>query len=455
MGEAQKYLRGTRLMPILPHKIGISKRILTSRAGLIVVAQLMQRLGLEQLADRQLPVAGSNRGYRQGAMFNIFMLLFHEGGKCLDDVSHLQKEKPLMKLLGCGKLPGAKTLGNWLRRVGRSCQAMQGLVNINKTILAAGLYNRTQITLDIDATVIESNKRTARYTYKKHRGYTPMVGHIAETDQVVAVEFREGNESPNKENLQFIQRCESALPEGVSVSDVRIDAAGYQAAVINYAMDNGMGFAIRAKMDSAVKETISEIKDCEWRPLVCRDGSESDTEQVCRTLHVMTKTEAFTLIVQRKHIDDDDNSQLDILINSDDETGVRGRNIYRAIATNKDELSDPEVVHFYNQRGESSENRIKELRSDFAAARLPCGDFHANAAWLMLSSMAYNLFALMRMVLPHSLSTARAPTVRLRLYDVAALIVRHARQWTVKVNACHRKVMDEALDHIRGFPLLL
>ena len=120
MGEAQKYLRGTRLMSILPHKIGISKRILTSRVGLIVVAQLMQRLGLEQLADRQLPVAGSNRGYRQGAMFNIFMLLFHEGGRCLDDVSHLQKEKPLMKLLGCGKLPGAKTLGNWLRRVGRS-----------------------------------------------------------------------------------------------------------------------------------------------------------------------------------------------------------------------------------------------------------------------------------------------------------------------------------------------
>ena len=107
-----------------------------------------------------------------------------------------------------------------------------------------------------------------------------MVGHIAETDQVVAVEFREGNESANKENLQFIQRCESALPAGVSVSDVRIDAAGYQAAVINYAMDSGMGFAIRAKMDRAVKETLSEIKDCEWRPLVCRDGSESDTEQV-------------------------------------------------------------------------------------------------------------------------------------------------------------------------------
>ena len=129
-------------MSILPHKLGISKRILTSRAGLIVVAHLMQRLELAQLVDRQLPAPGSNRGYRQGALFNIFMFLFHEGGKCLDDVSHLEKEKPLMELLGCGQLPAAKTLGNWLRRIGSSAEAMRGLVNINKTILAAGLYKR-------------------------------------------------------------------------------------------------------------------------------------------------------------------------------------------------------------------------------------------------------------------------------------------------------------------------
>ena len=138
MGEAQKCLRYKAHVD-LPHKIGISKRILTSRVGLIVVAQLMQRLGLEQLADRQLPVPGSNRGYRQGAMFNIFMLLFHESGRCLDDVSHLEKGKPLMKLLGCGKLLGAKTLGNWLRRVGRSCQAMQGLVNIKNNSCSRAL----------------------------------------------------------------------------------------------------------------------------------------------------------------------------------------------------------------------------------------------------------------------------------------------------------------------------
>ena len=145
MGEAQKISQRYKAHVDLPHKIGISKRILTSRVDLIVVAQLMQRLGLEQLADRQLPVAGSNRGYRQGAMFNIFMLLFHEGGRCLDDVSHLQKEQPLMQLLGCGQLPGARTLGNWLRRIGRIVRRCKDWSILTKQFLQQGFTTERRL----------------------------------------------------------------------------------------------------------------------------------------------------------------------------------------------------------------------------------------------------------------------------------------------------------------------
>ena len=46
MGEAQNISQEvTSRLPILPHKLGISKLNLTSHVGLIVVAQLMQRLG--------------------------------------------------------------------------------------------------------------------------------------------------------------------------------------------------------------------------------------------------------------------------------------------------------------------------------------------------------------------------------------------------------------------------
>ncbi|CAC9518755.1 IS1380-Spn1, transposase [uncultured Gammaproteobacteria bacterium] len=30
------------------------------------------------------------------------------------------------------------------------------------------------------------------------------------------------------------------------------------------------------------------------------------------------------------------------------------------------------IIHFYNQRGEDSENRIKELKNDFGARQMPC-----------------------------------------------------------------------------------
>jgi hypothetical protein len=40
-------------------------------------------------------------------------------------------------------------------------------------------------------------------------------------------------------------------------------------------------------------------------------------------------------------------------------------------------LSKRNETHFYNQRAEDSENRIKELKNDFGAKQMPCADFNA------------------------------------------------------------------------------
>jgi tRNA A58 N-methylase Trm61 len=37
-----------------------------------------------------------------------------------------------------------------------------------------------------------------------------MVGHIAETGQIVSCDFRQENASPAKNNLEFIQQCQQA-----------------------------------------------------------------------------------------------------------------------------------------------------------------------------------------------------------------------------------------------------
>ncbi len=99
---------------------------------------------------------------------------------------------------------------------------------VNKAVLQSALYKRKAITLDIDATEIIANKSDAKWTYKKNTGYTQMVSQIAETGQIVACDFRAGNASPARENLEFIQQCQQSLPDGCFVQSLRIDTAGYQ-----------------------------------------------------------------------------------------------------------------------------------------------------------------------------------------------------------------------------------
>ena len=65
---------------------------------------------------------------------------------------------------------------------------------------------------------------------------------------------------------------------------------------------------------------------------------------------------------------------------------------YYAIASNFPEDKAPhEVLEFHNKRGQM-ENFIKELKLGFGMERMPSGKSYANAVFLRLGVLAYNLF---------------------------------------------------------------
>src|SRR6201981_277625 len=84
------------------------------------------------------------------------------------------------------------------------------------------------------------------------------------------------------------------------------------------------------------------------------------------------------------------------------------------------------VFSFYNDRGEC-ENRIEEFKNGFAADRLSCHRFRANAFRLLLHSFAYNLVNLFRLQLPSSLRSAQIETLRVQLFKIGARIRETAR----------------------------
>ena len=253
---------------------------------------------------------------------------------------------------------------------------------LNRQLLKAALGTRRSVTLDLDATAILCDKREARYTYQKERGYMPIVGHIAEVGMIVSQQFRHGNVPPSKDNLRFIVQCGAALPTGVKIGHLRIDAAGYQAAILDHAAEPGMAFAIRATLSKSLREQIQGLAASAWQPVVDRAGQSSEEESSCRLVHSMGASKrAFTLVLQRRP--KWGQQSLDVGCGVDTDTYEQGGYVYRAIATNRDALSDREVIHWYNQRGEHSENRIKELKCDFGGDRLPCGQFSANELYTL------------------------------------------------------------------------
>ena len=374
----------------------------------------------------------------------------HEGSFHLDDIRHIQEDEALRTVLDLNKLPQATTLGDWLRRMGNQPHTQDAWVKVNRALLQSALQRCKKVTLDIDATEIIAHKADAKWTYNKNKGFMPMVGHIAETGQVVAVDFRQGNVPPAQDNLAFIQQCQQSLPEDCVLKALRIDAAGYQIKIIEYCDDEGIEYAIRAKTSAAMRAQIAVVSDSDWQPLVDKQGEAISGQDTYRTSFCIGDYEkAFTLIIQRTATQGQASLDLDPPNDSDEIS--RGGYVYRAIATNRDELSDSQVIHWYNQRAEDSENRIKELKLDFGGDTLPCSDFNANALYFLISALSYNLFALMRQLLPEELAHHRAMTLRWRLYAIAAKVVRTGRQLFVKLKEKHRILLEQVLLALKEF----
>ena len=107
-----------------------------------------------------------------------------------------------------------------------------------------------------------------------------------------------------------------------------------------------------------------------WLRRMDRAGRSSEDASSCRLVHSMEASKrSFTRGGLQRRTKWGQQS-LEEVSDGGTDTYEQGGYVYRAIATNRDALSDREVIHWYHQRGEHSENRIKELKCDFSANEL-------------------------------------------------------------------------------------
>jgi hypothetical protein len=410
---------------VLPFKIEDTRDLITAQAGLALLGEFAIGLGLKKALDKSMAAPGSAVGYRASEHVLPLILMLNGGGRSLEDLRQIRTDKGLRQVLDLRRLPSSDATGDWLRTSAVRA-GLEGLGKVNRKVLKRGLKREgiKDYTLDIDATGIEAQKQSARMTYKGFTGYMPMVGHLAENGLVVGDDFRQGNESPGSRNLDFIKYCQQQLPQGKRVAALRADSAAYQAGVFNYRERLGIAFAIGGDLDEAVVRVIRGIGGQDWRAY--QNGF------IAETVHCMNKTEkAFRLVVIRRPYQGRLFEQGEL------------SEKYTVIATNRMQSAE-QVVQWYNQRGQCSENRIKELKIGFGMERMPCGQFQANALFFRIGVMAYNVGRLFVLkTLDSGWHRHQVQTLRWKLYATAGKVVFRGRSIFLKVRWHLRGLFEE------------
>ena len=86
----------------------------------------------------------------------------------------------------------------------------------------------------MDATLVETRKEDALFSYKGYRAYQPFNTYWAEQGIVLHSEFRDGNVPAGFDQLRVFKEALDMLPEGVERVYLRSDTAGYQHDLLKY-----------------------------------------------------------------------------------------------------------------------------------------------------------------------------------------------------------------------------
>lgn len=264
--------------------VGGLKEESTAFAGVGLLVELYRQAGVGAAAERALPQKRSPKGLRQEQMVESFVLLSALGGECLEDMERLRQDRGLAALLEYTP-PAPETARQWLDRfheeqlmTQRPAQGsflpaesvgLAGLKEVNRRVIQAygtAMQPAKEVTLDVDAHLVETTKAGARYCYDGYKAYQPMEVAWAETGLVLAEEFREGNVPASKDIKRLVDEAYAMLPAGEWQVRVRSDSAAYEPeGILDHWHTAGWEFGVSADMSPQLRGAILELPEAAWQ----------------------------------------------------------------------------------------------------------------------------------------------------------------------------------------------
>jgi hypothetical protein len=386
---------------------------LTSFSGLRFVVQLAQRLGLVRDL-KSLTVKKRRRGIPIEDFVLSLASSFLVGGDSLSDLSVLREEAVTRSLCDDLQVPAPTTAGERLRTFSRGHLLQMQSV---QTRFVRSILERHggsgPMTVDVDSSIFEVHgylKEGARYGYSGVRGLHPLLAFLHEERLLLGCRLRAGNRASADGVVSFLNDVLKAVPPGRPVR-LRMDAGFYAREVVRFCEQRALGFSISAMLTEPLQAAICALPERAWQTYPW----EEDAQWAELRYQPQGWPRAYRLLVKRTPWYEKD--QL-----------VLGKHFLTALITNLPGAASS-LIRYHLARG-GAENYIEELKNGVGAAHLPSRWFAANAAWLLIAALAYNLAqAFKLLLLPRAEHASQLKKLRLHWFNVAGRWVRTGRCW--------------------------
>jgi hypothetical protein len=470
---------------------------MTGMAGIGAYLDLACRSGMVRNIERHVKARKGGQGWTDVEAVLSLVMLNLVGGECVEDVDRLESDKGFCRLLKKALIHGLSRKGRrglkkrWRKEKTRSVpssssvfrylaefhdsdqerlrkpckafipeanEALKALCKVNKDMVGFVQNNQTAqtATLDMDATLVETDKADALWCYKGYRAYQPFNTWWAEQGLVLHTEFRDGNVPAGFEQKRVLEEAIACLPKGVKKVRMRSDTAGYQHELLKYCdrEDNKwcgrIEFTVSSDVTPEFKKAVGEIGDEDWAVLMNRERSGKMTEttrqwaEVCFVPNAIGRSKngpEYRYLAIREPMQDQlmlpgmeqDDRELPF------QTMVRDNVRYKVfgIVTNMD-WDGQELIEWHYKRCGRSEQAHSVMKEDLAGGRLPSGDFGENAAWWWIMILTFNLNAALKsLVLGGKWVYKRMKAMRFYLINIPARVIGRSRQLSLRLNAGH------------------
>lgn len=497
---------------VLPYKYEEESKEagMTAMAGLPVYLDLASVLGVGDCIGAHVHVKKSDQGWTDEQAVLSLILLNLAGGDCVDDIRILEKDEGFCKVLGRVETKGLRRQQRralerrWRKERHRSVPSpsalfrylegfhdaeeerkrqrgkafipapnehLQGLRKVNRDVVASIQKRQPEkeATLDTDATLIETEKKEALFSYQGYKAYQPFNVWWAEQGVVLHTEFRDGNVPAGYEQLRVLQEALEMLPEGVTKVYLRSDTAGYEHDLLRYCETGQnkrfgkIGFAIGVDVTKEFKKAVAEVEEAEWKPLGKEnEGRKTETRiewaEVCFVPNAISRSKKdpiYRYLATRELLEQPELPGMEGQVELPFPTMSMEKKRYKifGIVTNRD-LEGSELINWLHKRCGKSEEAHSVMKEDLAGGKLPSSAFGENAAWWWIMILAFNLnSAMKRLVLEGSWASKRMKAIRFSLIGLPGRVVEHARGLIIRLVKHHPslEVLVKARQRIMEF----